>query len=191
MSLSQFSFPYYQGAGSGTFASAGAARILFRAAVYEANTEGLPKTLVGNMGYCQYVPGVDATDGVLTIGSFPSGPIALTAGKKYYVIHTANAVTVSGGVPNTILDSDTSGLIRYNVGLIGNLDPFASLGLDESEHSFQPLGASGLFPSGVFDAQTGAGNALHAWPTTLGGVLFTDIFSNSNQLAFSVKGQPA
>lgn len=190
MSISESSFPYSQGADAAAFTAAGAARILFRAAIYEADVNGIPHTLIADMGYCEYVPGVDAADGVLGIGSFPGGPITLTASKQYYIVQTANAVTVSGGLPNTILATDTTGLITYNVGLIPSLDPFASLGLDDTEHFYQPLGISGLFPGDVFDAQMGAGNALDAWPATLG-ALFTSIFTNSNQIAVNVKGQPA
>jgi hypothetical protein len=190
MALSESSFPYSQGANAAAFTAAGAARILFRSAIYKADANGFPHTLVGDMGYTEYVPGVDAADGVLGIGSFPGGPITLLSGEQYFVVQTANAVTVSGGLPNTILATDTTGLITYNVGLIGNLDPFASLGLDETEHSYQPLGISSLFPLGVYDAQMGAGNALDAWPATLGG-LFTGLFTNSNQIAINVKGTVA
>jgi hypothetical protein len=166
VTINQWRMPYIQGANSAAFTAVGAGAIMFRGAIYEADTNGVPQILVGDMGYATYVPGVDSVQGIVGVASFPA-PISLQANKQYFLHFVASAVTLSAGVPNTILAADTFDLIATPTSFIPALDPMASVGISDADFPFNSSGAAGYYLEDALNATTGAGNALDAFPATL------------------------
>ena len=166
VTIDQFRVKYANGANAAAFTAQGADAIMFRGAIYEADVNGIPKTLKGSMGYATYVPGVDDPNGIVGVASFPA-PINLEANKQYFLHFSVNAVTLSGGVPNTVLESDTFNLLATFVSFLGPNDPMASVGISDGDFAFNDLGASAYFLQDTIDAISGAGNALDALPATL------------------------
>lgn len=165
VTINRFQLKYINGANSAAFIAAGAGAIMFRGAIYAADVNGIPKTKVGEMGYATYVPGVDSPDGIVGVASFPS-PINLEANKQYFLHFSVNAVTLSGGVPNTVLEAETF-LLRTYTAILGPNDPMASVGIPDGDFQYNDLGASAYFLQDTVDAISGAGNALDAFPATL------------------------
>lgn len=167
VTINQWRMPYQQGANSAAFTAVGAGAIMFRGAIYAADENGIPQILVGDMGYATYVPGVDNPQGVVGVASFPA-PINLEANKQYYLHFISSAVTLSGGVPNTILSNDTFDLLSTPTAFISALDPMASIGIPDADFPYNTHGAAGFYLEDALNATTGAGNALDPFPATLG-----------------------
>lgn len=185
MTISEWRFPYSNGAAAVDF-PVGADAVMFRAALYEADENGLPKTFAADLSWSYYDPNVDAQSGFLGAGCTP---FTMLSNKKYFLVMVATAVSMVDGSPDTVLEDD-SFLIRYNVGAQGPLDPLSSFGLTEGEMLYQPLGITGFYPDDVRNAILGAGNALAAFPGTLGD-LWDTVFTVSNAMVVNLKGQPA
>jgi len=185
VTINQYRLVYNNGANAGAFSAVGAGAIMFRGAIYAADVNGIPKTKVGEMGYCTYVPGVDSSSGIVGVASFPA-PINLEANKQYFLHFAAVAVTLSAGVPNTILESDTFDLLSHTAYMVGPTDPMASVGMEDSEFSFNPIGVSAYFLQETIDATSGAGNALNSYPANLS-ALGAGVFLTSNPIVVAVR----
>jgi hypothetical protein len=184
VTINRYQLRYQQGANSAAFAAAGAGAVMFRGAIYAADVNGIPKTLVGDMGWTTYDPATDANDGIAGVNSFPA-PINLEANKQYFLHFSTQAVTLSSGLPHTILPTDTF-LVRTYTALNSPTDPMASVGIPDADFPYVDTGASAFFIQNVLSATMGTGNARNAYPATLG-AFGSGVYLTSNPTVVAVR----